>query len=116
MIDPMGCIVEVRTKFQKPVSYIYGNQSRILEPNETFIGYFRQTTKAGFNGTFEKAYIQEIQIVDREEKSFEYGEDAIFPHENISMSIWALRGPESNNTCIPLEYRKYETWNDANQR
>lgn len=116
MADPMGFIVEVRTKSQKSLSYKYGDQSRVLEPNETFIGYFRQTTEAGFNGTFKKAYIQEIQIVDHDKKLFEYGEEAVFPLEDISINIWALRGPESNNTCLPPEYQQYETWNNIYQR
>lgn len=108
-----GFIVEVRTKHQTSISYLYGTETKILQPNEIFVGYFWQMTDRQDDGTFKKAHITKTRFFDRENKLFSYGRDAVFSYDEVLISIRALRGPKSNNRFLPEKFLKYETWNPA---
>lgn len=106
-----GFIVEIRGKGECPVPYKYGMDHRSLQPDEVFIGYFRQTL-GGNSPDSKKAYIRETKLVDSKEKHFVYGEEAIFDCDRVTIKIHALRGPESNNRYLPAEYfQMYDIWN-----
>jgi hypothetical protein len=106
-----GFIVDVRTKDQIPISYQYNTESKVLRPNETFLGYFWQMTGSQGDGTFTKAHIHEIQLLDIDKKLFSYGGETIFANDSVLITIRALRGPVSNNRYLSKEFKKYETWN-----
>jgi len=108
-----GFIVEVRTKDQISVTYQYAGTCKTLKPNQTFVGYFWQMTEKQDDGTFKKAHIQEIQLIDMANKLFSYGKQAVFAVDQIVISILALRGPDSNNRYLSEEFNKYETWNSV---
>ncbi|WP_394754159.1 hypothetical protein [Crenothrix sp.] len=108
-----GFIVEVITKNQAPIDYVYDNKWKILQANESFIGYFWQMTERQDDGTFQKAHIRETRLRDIDKKIFSYGGEAVFSYDEVLITIRALRGPDSNNRFLSKEFKKYETWNDG---
>lgn len=63
------------------------------------------------DGTFKKAHIHETRLVDAKRSLFTYGGEAVFCADEISITIRALRGPDSNNRYLPQDFKKYEIWN-----
>ena len=116
MSNLMGFIVEIRTKYDNPVVYKYGKDYTTLKADESFIGYFGQANRLRPDGPYNMAIIDKIKIIDKEKKLFEYEKCAVFDLDEVKIELWALRGPESNNTCLPEKYKKYETWNAVNSR
>jgi len=108
-----GFIVEVKIKNQHAVSYRYDGETKLLELNETYVGYFWQMTGAQDDGTFKKAHVHETLLIDADKKLFLYGGEAVFSVDDVVITIRALRGPTSNNRYLPKKYEKYETWNSA---
>lgn len=106
-----GFIVEVSPGNQTFITYVYDGQSKILQPNETFVGYFWQMTDRQGDGTFGKYHMSEIRFVDADKKLFSYGGEAVFLSEDVVVSIRALRGPDSNNRYLLNKFKKFETWN-----
>ena len=109
-----GFIVEVRTRGERPVAYDYGGDLATLNAGEPFIGYvYMMTQKGEFheNKPFIMAHIDKIEIVDREKRTFKYNQKAVFNLNEVTVKIWGLRGPESNNTCLPEKFKRYDTWN-----
>ena len=106
-----GFIVEVSTRNQTPSRYQYNTTSKILQPNETFVGYFYQMTDKQDDGTFKKSHIHETRPLDMDKKLFSYGEIAIFSNDEVLITILALRGPDSNNRYLSRKFENYETWN-----
>jgi hypothetical protein len=54
-----GFNVEIRSRLPSPISYRIENAIRTLSPGDKFTGYFRQMTVRQFNGSFEKAHIED---------------------------------------------------------
>ena len=107
----MGFIVEVKPKGQCEISYQYDSVTKVLHQGETFLGYFWQMTDLQEDGSFRRAHIEEtILLEDKAPRQFSYGGKAVFTVNNISISIRALRVPDSNNCNLSMELKDHETW------
>lgn len=106
-----GFIVEVSTKDSKPVEYTYAGTLKILNPGKKFVGYFWQMTGNLGNGEWSTAHIRETSQTGS--KTFEYGAEATFAIDKVTIVVRALRGPESNNRYLSEEYEDYETWHEV---
>lgn len=106
-----GFIVEVSSKNQKSIEYIFDGSIKILNNEDKFIGYFWQITEKGPYSSWDNAYIHEVILINNEQKLFKYGGETIFDLSKVNLKIKAKRGPESNNKYLPSDYDKYETWN-----
>lgn len=104
-----GFIVEVESKNLSPITYLYDNSKKVLDPYKTFIGYFWQMTDRQPDGSFKKAHIREVRLYDEQKKLFFYGGEATFDVDDVSIKIRALRGPD--NRSLLEEFKQYETWN-----
>lgn len=96
--------------------YKYGEECATLKTDESFIGYLGQANRLRPDGPYNMAIIDKIKIIDKEKKLFEYEKCAVFNLDEVKIELCGLRGPESNNTCLPEKYKKYETWNAVNSR
>ena len=113
-----GFVVEVKPKPRKrdAISYQYDAGTKLLRPDETFVGYFWQMTDRQNDGTYKKAHIRETLLHDADKKLFSYGGEAVFSLDDVVITIRALRGPASNNRHLSKEFKKYETWNCAQNK
>lgn len=109
----MGFIVEVCPKRNVDIYYHQCGTSKVLHPDEKFVGYFWQMTEQVNDGGWRTAHIQEIRLLDPESKRFEYMGHATFNTADVSIQIRALRGPASNNRYVPSHFRSLETWNSV---
>lgn len=107
-----GFIVEVTPFSDEVVHYRYGSEWLTLNSGEKFIGYFRQIVTDQVSSS-KSAYITKTILSSSDENIFEYGEEAIFDYEKISLTIKALRGPASNNRYLDRKFLKYPTWNQV---
>ena len=55
-----GFNVEIRSRLPLPIFYQIKNTIRTLSPGDKFTGYFKQMTVRQFNGSFEKAHIEDL--------------------------------------------------------